>query len=213
MKDQMNHSNEMAQSKNQIEILKNQVTSLVSTIDQLNKSLREKDEEIDNNEDGKAQLKLDIEELNKNLEEKGEELYEVNKTLHETQTELETTKADLEDATSELEERTRQVSNSKGRIQELMHNLENFVKGEAVYIGHSQDMIDTQLTNFLTQYPEREKMKILFLRESEGVYQFGQRRVNIKLEKGNTIKVRVGGGFMHIDEFLEKYTESEVQKV
>lgn len=94
-----------------------------------------------------------------------------------------------------------------------MHNLENFVKGEAVYIGHSQDMIDTQLTNFLTQYPEREKMKILFLRESEGVYQFGQRRVNIKLEKGNTIKVRVGGGYMHIDEFLDKYTESEVAKV
>jgi len=94
-----------------------------------------------------------------------------------------------------------------------MHNLENFVSGEAAYIGHSQDTIDKTLTNYITQFPEREKMKIMFLREAEGVYQFGQKRVNIKLEKGNTIKVRVGGGFMHIDEFLEKYTEGEVAKV
>jgi hypothetical protein len=46
----------------------------------------------------------------------------------------------------------------------------------------------------------------MFLRESEGVYQFGQRRVHIKIEKGNKILVRVGGGFMHIHEFINQYT-------
>ena len=55
-------------------------------------------------------------------------------------------------------------------------------------------------------------MNILFLRESEGVYQFGQRRVFIKIEKGNNILVRVGGGFMHIEEFIDKYTAQEVEK-
>ena len=59
------------------------------------------------------------------------------------------------------------------------------------------------LAGYLNTYPEKEKMKILFLRESEGVYQFGQKRVYIKIEKGNQIKVRVGGGFMHIDDFIE----------
>ena len=49
-------------------------------------------------------------------------------------------------------------------------------------------------------------MKIMFLRESEGVYQFGQKRVYIKVEKGNQLLVRVGGGFMHIEEFIEMYT-------
>lgn len=53
----------------------------------------------------------------------------------------------------------------------------------------------------------------MFLRESEGVYQFGQKRVFIKIEKGDSILVRVGGGFMHIDEFIDKYTMGEVEKV
>jgi len=58
------------------------------------------------------------------------------------------------------------------------------------------------LANFINKYPEREKMNIMFLRESEGVYQFGQKRVYIKVERGGTILCRVGGGFMGIEEFI-----------
>ena len=46
-------------------------------------------------------------------------------------------------------------------------------------------------------------MKIMFLRESEGVYQFGHKRVYIKAEQGGgRIAVRVDWGFMGIDEFV-----------
>ena len=45
-------------------------------------------------------------------------------------------------------------------------------------------------------------MQIMFLRESEGVYQFGQRRIYVKIEKGDKIFVRVGGGYMSIDQFI-----------
>jgi len=58
----------------------------------------------------------------------------------------------------------------------------------------------------LNKFPEREKLKIMFLRESEGVYFFGQKRVYIKIERGNQIMVRVGGGYISIDEFIEQYT-------
>jgi len=109
----------------------------------------------------------------------------------------------LDETADELDERTRQLANSKNRIGELMRNIENFIKGESAYIGHKEDTIDKTLATYIHQYPEREKMKIMFLRESEGVYQFGQKRVHLKLEKGNSIKVRVGGGYMMIDEFLE----------
>lgn len=40
------------------------------------------------------------------------------------------------------------------------------------------------------------------MRESEGVYEFGSKRVMVKEEKGK-IRVRVGGGFLSIDEFLD----------
>jgi len=49
-------------------------------------------------------------------------------------------------------------------------------------------------------------MKIMFLRESEGVYRFGQKRIYVKVEKGDKILVRVGGGFMHIEDFIIQYT-------
>ena len=48
-------------------------------------------------------------------------------------------------------------------------------------------------------------MNIMFLRESEGVYQFGQKRIYIKVEKGEQILVRVGGGYMGIEDFVMQY--------
>ena len=50
------------------------------------------------------------------------------------------------------------------------------------------------------------------MRESEGVYQFGGKRVAVKVEKDN-IKIRVGGGFLSIDEFLDQYTPVELEKL
>ena len=61
------------------------------------------------------------------------------------------------------------------------------LKNQAIYIAKKNDSIDMALSNFINKFPEREKMNILFLRESEGVYQFGQKRVYVKIEKGNQI--------------------------
>ena len=84
---------------------------------------------------------------------------------------------------------------------------------QAIYIGHRKDKVDIVLGNFINTFPEREKMKILFLRESEGVYQFGQKRVYIKIGKGNQLVVRVGGGYMLIQDFIEQYTSQEVDRI
>jgi hypothetical protein len=42
----------------------------------------------------------------------------------------------------------------------------------------------------------------MFMRESEGVYEFGSKRVYVKVDK-DRINVRVGGGYLSIDEFLD----------
>ena len=52
----------------------------------------------------------------------------------------------------------------------------------------------------------------MFMRESEGVYEFGQKRVAVKVDKGK-IKVRVGGGYLAIDEFIDQYTPAELEKL
>ena len=69
------------------------------------------------------------------------------------------------------------------------------------------------LGKVLNNFPERDEIKILFLRESEGVYRFGSKRVYIKVEKGDAMLVRIGGGFMDIYEFIRIYTPQEVEKI
>ena len=55
-------------------------------------------------------------------------------------------------------------------------------------------------------------MKIMFMRETSGVYQFGSRRIQVKVER-DAIKIRVGGGYLSIDAFLEQYTPTELEKL
>ena len=58
------------------------------------------------------------------------------------------------------------------------------------------------MAEFINNYPDRNKLKLMFMRETEGVYEFGTKKVNVRVEK-NKIQIRVGGGYMSIDEFLD----------
>jgi Growth-Arrest-Specific Protein 2 Domain len=82
----------------------------------------------------------------------------------------------------------------------------------SIYIPFTDDEIDVRLAEFINNYPERQKMKIMFLRESQGVYQFGSRRVAVAVMK-DKINIRVGGGYLSIDEFLDQYTPMELEKL
>ena len=58
------------------------------------------------------------------------------------------------------------------------------------------------MAEFINNYPERSKLKIMFLRESTGVYQFGSKRIKVEVTCGK-IQIRVGGGYLGIDEFID----------
>jgi len=74
------------------------------------------------------------------------------------------------------------------------------------------DPIDKRLAEYINNYPERQKLKIMFMRESEGVYQFGSKRVCVRVDK-DKINIRVGGGYLSIDEFLDLYTPAELERL
>jgi len=52
---------------------------------------------------------------------------------------------------------------------------------------------------------------MLFVRESEGVYSYGKRRVFIKIEKDQVI-IRVGGGYLTMEDFIDNYSPFEQRK-
>ena len=72
----------------------------------------------------------------------------------------------------------------------------------AIYIPMKDDIVDRKLAEFINNYPDRNKLRIMFMREQAGVYQFGSKKVAVKVEKDN-IKIRVGGGYLSIDEFID----------
>ena len=72
----------------------------------------------------------------------------------------------------------------------------------SIYLPVKADPIDVKIADYINNYPERSKLKIMFLRESSGVYTFGSKRINIKIESGK-ILIRVGGGYLSIDEFID----------
>lgn len=82
----------------------------------------------------------------------------------------------------------------------------------AVYIPVKDDLIDKRIAEYINNYPDRQNLKVMFMRESNGVYQFGSKRIAVKVEK-DKINIRVGGGYLTIDEFLDQYTPGELEKL
>ena len=141
-------------------------------------------------EDARRQLKVELGELSNKMIILEEELYE-SKTM---QLELLDTIKFLESQVEELTARLAQAS-------------------YGIYHAKKKDRIDEALGSYLNKFPERENLKIMFLRESEGVYFFGSKRVYIKIERGHQIMVRVGGGYIAIDDFIQQYTQLEADKI
>ena len=54
----------------------------------------------------------------------------------------------------------------------------------AVYIPVKTDPNDVGLAEFMNNYPDKSKLRIMFDREKEGIYMYGTRRVTIKVNRG-----------------------------
>jgi hypothetical protein len=52
----------------------------------------------------------------------------------------------------------------------------------AVYVAVTDDYIDKRLAEFINSTNDPHRLTKLFIREREGVYQFGSKRVYVKME-------------------------------
>jgi len=158
-------------------------------------------EQLEKSDQARKDVKHELQLANDKIIQLEEELYE-SKTIQK----------ELLDQLKEIEDSVEDSFNEVARLKAMNAQMKNMV-----YVPKETDQTDRRLgayiNNFPNKFPEKGRMKIMFLRESEGVYRFGQKRVYIKVEKGDQILVRVGGGFMHIDDFITQYTPNEVEKI
>ena len=80
----------------------------------------------------------------------------------------------------ELLQSVRDLENEVETLKAYIIDLKSRI---AVYIPVKNDLIDKQLAEYINNYPDRQKLKIMFMRESEGVYEFGSKRVMVKVER------------------------------
>ena len=109
-------------------------------------------------------------------------------------------------------EMLKQLKSHEAEIDNLRQYIIDLKSRIAVYIPVKGDIIDKKLAEYINNYPDRQKLKIMFMRESEGVYQFGTKRVYVKCVK-DKIEIKVGGGYLSLDEFLDQYTPTELEKL
>ena len=220
-------SKEIFQLKQDKVSLKNHIEAQFNQINEQKDQMKSKDQEIDFLISQKEAVKRDNEDMSQKLIAHEEENYGFKKTqldilvqlkylqaaLKKEQEKSNTLSAQLEQSQAQCQSQAMSLKYAQSKIAELQSKCEQLANNQAIYIGKAGDQIDMAMANFLNRYPERKQMKILFLRESEGVYKFGQRRVHVKVERGNEVLVRVGGGFISVQKFIETYMQSEVDRV
>ena len=106
----------------------------------------------------------------------------------------------------------RQLKDTEAEVDLLKEYIIELKSKMAVYIPAKDDVVDKRLAEFINNYPERKDLKIMFIRESEGIYSFGTKRIYVRVEKDKII-IRVGGGYLTIEEFLDIYTPIELEKL
>lgn len=104
-----------------------------------------------------------------------------------------------------------QVRDMQTEIEHLKVYAVDLKAKIAIYVPFKDDPVDQKLAEYVNNFPDRQQLKIMFLRESSGVYEFGTKRVEVRVTQGK-ILIRVGGGYMNIDEFLNQYTPLELEK-
>ena len=58
------------------------------------------------------------------------------------------------------------------------------------------------MAEFINNYPDRKRLKLIFLRESPGLYQFGSKQVLVKLMR-DSLQIKSGGGYLPVEQFVD----------
>ena len=68
-----------------------------------------------------------------------------------------------------------EIANLKSYILEIKARV-------AIYVPLTEDPVDVKIAEYINNYPDRAKLKIMFMRESAGVYAFGSKRINVEVQ-------------------------------
>jgi hypothetical protein len=145
-------------------------------------------------------LKVEI----KRLEKRAEQLQII---LKQKEDELEQLEEMLRDRDSVIEDLERQIGGGE-ELLAAKNKMQLQQRAPGWYRPIKGDLVDELMANYFNQL----KYPMPIKRLGDGFYVFGTKKIYVKLMQGRLV-VRVGGGFMSVDEFLSQYSDMEFQKV
>lgn len=109
-------------------------------------------------------------------------------------------------------ERTRSKALADAEIETLQAYVADLKTRIPVYLPLKTDETDVELAKWINGYKNRLQMRLLFIRQGEGLYSFGKQQVRLVVQRG-IVKVKVGGGHIDLEEYLNQYTPVELEKL
>ncbi|EAR93070.1 growth-arrest-specific protein 2 domain protein (macronuclear) [Tetrahymena thermophila SB210] len=197
---------------------KDESASMKKLVEELNQKSTFINELTYQNKDYKVKLQTQQEKI-KILEFNQSETEQLKKAVSDLESEKEKINMDLYAVTEDLLKKTTESISQQQVITQLsaeVKRLEKMIEDlllrnpshQLNYNAKKGDEIDEKLCEFLSN----NVTPIKFVRIDEGLYNFGTKRIIVKLLKGKLV-CRVGGGFMVIEEFLQLYTLQELIKM
>ena len=119
---------------------------------------------------------LELHEANEKLKQTNAELKEELQTQGEYLAEVELKNYEANVNALDLLKQVKQAESENESLKAYILDLKQKV---AIYVPVKNDPIDEHLAHYINNFPERHKLKIMFLRESEGVYTFGSKKILI----------------------------------
>jgi hypothetical protein len=117
---------------------------------------------------------------------------------------------DKENKISLLTERINQVQDRDVELERIFDYAYDLTKINFVYKEVDGDKVDKKLADIVNTSDKNKensmnKAKLLFVRESEGVYTYCKKKVFMKVMEEDRLIIRVGGGYMSLEEFIDTF--------
>jgi uncharacterized coiled-coil protein SlyX len=119
----------------------------------------------------------------------------------------------IDEKYDQMEELEHMIALKEQEIKELQMQLSSILNKKApikfsIYKPVKDDEVDLKLAELINIHGS----PVPWIRDSAGNYKYGSKRVNVKYLRSNLI-IKVGGGSMNFEEFVETYEDIELAKL
>lgn len=189
--------------------IRGELQEAVATMDDKHKRVKEQEAQI-------AALRKDNDELKKLIEEKKRIIAELERDIQLAEEEIERLKGIVDDLYRKIADRDAEIDRLRKLIDDYNRRIGDLEAQigdvplppapEPSYHAKKGDLVDEMLAKYIQNCPVPVK------RLGDGFYLFGTRKIYAKIMNGKLV-IRVGGGYMFIEKFIETYAEQELIKI